>query len=380
MSTNHLHYKFVLVSTQKQWHGGEEQARLLAAGLRRHGHDVLLLAPEGSQFTKRMRSENFEVQTFAGRGRSPQNLFKIRQMLSFAEPDVLIYNDAHALTSAGLAASGLPITVRLAMRRVNFSLQMASRYSLFSDRVLCVSSAVAAACRISGLSPDLLRVVHDGVDPTRAQNGNRQLGRESLGLNNDHFMLLTTATLTDPKGHRYLLEAMPEVIQNHPNVRLMLAGDGELLEELQTFVQNHNLSNHVQFLGFRNDIPDLLQGADLFVMPSHQEGLNTSIIDAMFAECPVVATSAGGIPDLLVDHSLPQPISWSVAPKNPVALSKAISEAIANPKMCKKRAAGAKKRAEHLFSAERMVTRTLAICQEVFDEKRSLHSYLRRAA
>ena len=80
------------------------------------------------------------------------------------------------------------------------------------------------------------------------------------------------AKLTDHKGHRFLLEALPAVIQKLPNVVLALAGDGELHEALRRQADRLGVFA-VRFLGFRHDVPDLIQAADLFVLPSHLEGL-----------------------------------------------------------------------------------------------------------
>ncbi len=162
----------------------------------------------------------------------------------------------------------------------------------------------------------MLRVVHDGVDPARVRAGDRGRGRRSLALTDDQALLLTVAKLTDHKGHRFLLDALPAVIQKVPNVVVALAGDGELRETLQQQAEQLGVASHVRFLGYRDDVPDLIQAADLFVLPSHMEGLCSTLIDVMLAGCPIVTTTAGGIPDLVGGESATEPVAWTVPPRS----------------------------------------------------------------
>ncbi len=370
-----------LVSTQRRWHGGEEQARLLAVGLRQRECRCVVLARHGSPFAERMADEGFEVVTFSG-GRGPAALWRIRRALRHIRPDVLHYNDSHAIGGAGLASLGLQIPARIAARRVDFTIRSPKQYRWFCDCVVCVSGAVADVCREGGIPEEMLRVVHDGVDPARVRSGDRARGRQALGLNDDQTLLLTVATLTDHKGHRFLLEALPEVVRKAPNTVLALAGDGELQAALQQQAERLAIDSHVRFLGFRDDVPDLIHAADLFVLPSHKEGLCSTLIDVMLAECPIVATTAGGIPDLIgsrtgcqpvqsnteqtgcqpVPH---EPVAWLVPPRDPQALTQAILHALDSPDQCAAMRRRALHRAEQQFTADQMVESTLAVYREL---------------
>ena len=346
----------VLASTQRGWHGGEAQAELLAVGLRQRGWRCVMLAQRDGALAERMAAAGFEVVTFSGGGRGPGGLWNMRQALRRVRPEVLYYNDSHAITGAGIASLGLrygdrpnfrpsengtvpfasphvrpPRPLRIAARRVDFAVRSPRSYRWFCDRVICVSNAVAEVCRAGGLTGEMLRVVHDGVEPGRVRSGDRQRGRQSLGLGEDRPLLLTVATLTDHKGHRFLLDAMPAVLREMPNVTLALAGDGELLDPLRQQAQRLGVLPHVRFLGYRSDVPDLMQAADVFVLPSHMEGLCTALIDAMLAPRTIVTTTAGGIPDLLGDDAGHQPLAWTVPPRDPPALARSILGALAAP-------------------------------------------------
>ena len=359
-----------LASTARGWHGGEEQALLLACGLRRRGNRCLILARRGETFARRMAENGFPVTEFSQRGWNMGSWLKIRRALLDIRADVLHYNDSHSITAAGVAAWGLSIPARLASRRVDFPVRSSKRYRHLCDRVLCVSRAVAGVCCDSGIPSDQLRVIHDGVDPGRVRSGDRARGRRSLALETDQPLLLTVAKLTDHKGHRFLLDAMPAIIQRDPRICLALAGDGELEVKLRQQARQLGIESHVRFLGFRQDIPDLIQAADIFVMPSHLEGLGSSLIDAMLAPKPIVTTTAGGIPDLTgSDESGQDPVAWTVAPGEPAALATAIIEALESPDLCAGRQRRARFRAEQLFTSETMVESTIAAYREVLERK-----------
>ena len=367
--------KVVLASTRPNWYGGEEQLRLLAEGLRSRGHEVRLLARRGGIFAQRMRAEGFAVLEFSGHGMSPAALWSMRRCLRRFGPHVLHYNDSHAATSAGLAAAGLRIPARIAARRVDFPLHSARPYRWFSDRVVCVSQAVSRVCRTGGIPAAMLRVVHDGVDPARARSGDRRRGRQSLGLANDDLLLLTVANLTDHKGHRFLLDALPAVIQRFPRLTVALAGDGELREALEQQAERLGLRSHVRFLGYRNDVPDLIHAADLFVLPSHLEGLCTTLIDVMLAGRAMVTTTAGGIPDLVGRNDVDgEPVAWLAPPRDPAALAATILRALSSADQSAVLRERAQLRAERLFTADRMVEATLAVYRELLEEGSGVRS------
>jgi L-malate glycosyltransferase len=349
-----------LVSTQRLWHGGEEQAKLLALGLRRRGHRCVIFARRDGLFLRRMADEGFEIVELTGGGRNPAAIWQIRRALRRLRPDVLHYNDSHAMTGAGLAAMGLPVAARIAARRVDFAIRSPRPYRWFCDRVLCVSSAVEKACAAGGLPRAMLRVVHDGVDPDRVRSGDRARGQRSLGLADEQPLLLTVATLTDHKGHRFWLDALPAVLKTSPNAVIALAGDGELREPLEQQAKRLGVEKSVRFLGFRDDVPDLIQAADVFVLPSHLEGLCSTLIEVMIARRTIVATTAGGIPDLLAADADGKPLAKLVPPGDPKSLAEAVNFALTHPAECAEMRLRAADRAARRFTADCMVEATLA--------------------
>ncbi len=353
-------------SSARAYGGGEEQLRLLAAGLRRRGAACAVFAREGGPLAARLQAEGFDVIPLAGRGLGPRSLWKTRQRLRRLRPDVLHYNDSHAMSAGGLAAVGLSGPARIAARRTVFPLRSALQYRLLADRVICVSQAAAEVCRAGGLPAGMVRVVYDGVDAARVASGDRRRGRDALGIRDTQVLLLTVAQLTDCKGHTYLLDALPEVLRNHPEAIAVLAGDGELRGRLEAQARSLGIDRQVRFVGYRQDVPDLVQAADLFVLPSHTEALGSSLIDAMLAARPIVTTTAGGIPEVTGSGDRPgEPLAWTVPPRDCRALARAILAALDCPRERQERSDRARRRAEELFTAERMVEGTLEVYREV---------------
>ena len=185
-----------------------------------------------------------------------------------------------------------------------------------------------------------------------------------LGLAEDVPLLLCVAQLTMYKGHRHLVDAMPAILASNPRAVLALAGDGVLRDDLAKQTSALGVESAVRLLGYRSDVPDLLQACDVFVMPSQREGLGSSVLDAMFAERAVVGADAGGIPEMLRDGS-DRDCGWLVNARDPAALARGINEALASREERLKRVALAKEWAETEFVAANMVRRTLEVYAEM---------------
>ena len=230
------------VSTQRGWGGGEQQASLLAQGLAERGHESLVLARRDGQFGLRMAAAGLDCAAISGGGRSLPALWQMRRHLARWRPDVVHFHDPHALSGAGLACTGLPIAVRVVSRKVAFPIRNSWRYRCLADQVICVSQAVERACLASGLPPERLRVVCDGVDPRPILAGDRARGRSAAGALPADVLLVCVGSLTETKGHEFLLAALPAILAAEPNVRLVLAGEGPRRASLERQLQELNLS------------------------------------------------------------------------------------------------------------------------------------------
>ena len=139
--------------------------------------------------------------------------------------------------------------------------------------------------------------------------------RKNLGVSND-FVLLHVGRFNAVKNHTFLIDIFEEVLKRNPNSRLILVGDGDLKADIEDKINQRNLTDRVKCLGLRNDIPDLMQAADVFVMPSLHEGLPVSLIEAQSSGLPCIVsdtvTKETDITGLLTFVSLNEPVQkWA---------------------------------------------------------------------
>lgn len=231
------------------------------------------------------------------------------------------------------------------------------------DRYIAVSHAMARQLRESlALPADKLQVVHNGI-PLSPVYRVSQPDHDRHLINGRHGpIVLTVARLHPQKGLRYLIAAAARV----PQATFVLAGDGPERRALETQVAELGLGERVIFLGHRQDIPHLLAGCDLFVLPSLFEGLPLSILEAMAAGKPVIATAVGGTGEA-VTHGV---TGLLVPASDPAALAEAIQTLLADPSRARRLAAAGQVRVQQEFSAETMVQRVTHIYTEILAERR----------
>jgi glycosyltransferase involved in cell wall biosynthesis len=158
-----------------------------------------------------------------------------------------------------------------------------------------------------------------------------------------------------------LIDAAALVVRQVPDARFLIAGEGELRPALERQIKDHRLEKHVILAGFRPDVLSLHKSFDLFVLSSTTEGLGTSLLDAMACEKAIVATRAGGIPEVVKDGVT----GLVVPPKDHEALARAIVRLLKDGALRGKMAAAGLARVRERFSAERMVQDTLGVYQRV---------------
>jgi L-malate glycosyltransferase len=189
-----------------------------------------------------------------------------------------------------------------------------------------VSEAIAAVFRKDRLPPEWVRVVHEGVPDRPPQPGGRDALRE-LGIPDGAPVVGNVAALTGHKDHATLLAAAARVATRAPDARFVIVGDGELREELEALSRRLGLERRCLFAGFRADLDRLIPAFTVFCLSSHMEGLGTSLLDAMAFGVPVVATAAGGIPEVVADGITGR----VVPPRDADALAAALVDALDSP-------------------------------------------------
>ncbi|MEO8201305.1 MAG: glycosyltransferase [Gemmatimonadota bacterium] len=290
--------RIIHVASAREWRGGQNQVRLLCQALERSGSvEQVVVTGRGSELASRLRDAQVPMHEAGwSTALDPRVLVALLSEIRRA-PSLLHAHDAHALVLAGVAArlTGSRLVVT---RRVDFHLRRPGFWAR-ADRVIAISDAVRGILLRDGIPPDQVVVVHSGIDPSEVRAAVPSGIRASLGLAPNLPLVVNVAALVPHKDQMTLLAAANQLRSVRPDLQWIIAGDGPLGPDLRRRAEVLGLTDHVHFVGQVANPWGLIRDADVFVMSSREEGLGTSILDAMALGVPVVATRAGGIPEML---------------------------------------------------------------------------------
>ncbi|MBN1793573.1 MAG: glycosyltransferase [Candidatus Omnitrophica bacterium] len=175
--------------------------------------------------------------------------------------------------------------------------------SALSTAIITNARAVKKALvQREGIDPEKITVIHNGIDFRQFHDtGAREIVRSYLGFKKDDIVLITVARLHPVKGHVYLIDAVKRLRPHIPRLTLLFVGDGLYRRHIERKVRRERLSGAVIFAGVAHDVTSFLDAADIFVLPSLEEGFPGSILEAMAMEKPVIASRIGGIPEMIED-------------------------------------------------------------------------------
>ncbi len=227
--------------------------------------------------------------------------------------------------------------------------------STFTDRMVALTNGEKDDyLKLSVCPAEKLLTIHSGVDIQQFLNANGNLAkkRRALGLGQKEAVIGFVGWLLPIKGPEYLLEAMDDVWPDHPEASLVMVGKGDLDVDLRAAARRKNVNGKVKFLGWRQDIDELMPLFDVLVLPSLNEGMGRVLVEAMAAGKPVVASRVGGIPDLVQDGKT----GYLVPPADAKALAGAILKLLNNRDQAKLMGQRGKEYCRQ-FSLEAMITK-----------------------
>lgn len=162
-----------------------------------------------------------------------------------------------------------------------------------------------------------IHVLPNAVSPgPRLSEPERGKLREEIMDNANGHLLLNVGRLHPQKAQDNLIRALPRIIEQIPDAELVIAGTGDLQSDLTALIHDLGLENRVQLLGARNDVRSIMAASDLFVLPSHWEGLPVAMLEAMEAGVPVLATSVGDVPSVLGENA-----GWMIDDNRPESIA-----------------------------------------------------------
>jgi L-malate glycosyltransferase len=236
----------------------------------------------------------------------------------------------------------------------------------FTTRIIAVSDAVRSdIVRFEGVRPEKVSVLPVGADFNRLDVPlTKKEAKERLGFNESDFVLGTVGRLVDAKGHEYLLQTMSILKQSGRDFKLIIAGGGRLESDLRRTAASLGIDGDVQFLGIRDDVPELYRAMDIYLMSSVSEAASLALLEAMASGLPCVVTSVGGMVDLIGNDQC----GLIVPPRDPQSMADAVLSLRSSPERMVCIGEHAKERARSLYSNEAMISQLECIYEGLFNE------------
>lgn len=324
--------RIVLVTNGLVRAGTETQIVRLAASLRAHGDEVGILSILP---TAAFADELVAIQVPVAHVRLHPRMRAVTaivggwRVLRAWRPDALISFgfQANVLGRVAGALAGVPVRIS-SLRNERFggrARELVNRATSFLATTTTTNSERAAEGFVArGVVPARrLVVIPNSLDlaAVEAAAAERGSARRELEVDDGDFLWLAMGRLHPQKDYPSLLAAFAQLVTGHPSARLRIAGEGPLVGELTDLIDDLGLAGHARLVGLRDDVPRLLAAADALVLASAWEGLPNVIMEAMAAGLPCVATSVGGVPELVVDGRT----GTLVPPRDPSALARAMA-------------------------------------------------------
>lgn len=358
---------FFQVDAGKDWRGGQRQSFLLAREIQKRGYPQEFVVQPGSPLYERALEAELPVTSV--RIRNEFDLpaaFHLARVMRRKECTLVHFHDAHSLSVGSYAAAWARVPLRVISRRVDFPLKpnplSKRKYTKSVDSIIAVSEGVKKVLVEGGVDSRFIEVVPDGIDFSQDPGkGKSDYLRRELSLAPDDYLVGIVAHLAGHKGHTYLIQAVNILKERAPKIKVIIVGEGPLMMNLTQQAREMRVEDRVFFLGFREDVSQILDSLDLFVLSSYLEGMGSSIMDAMAHRLPVVATNVGGIPEVVIDGKT----GLLVPPRNPSALAEAMLRLYRDRSLALRFGEMGHEIVLQKFSAGSMTTRILGIYERL---------------
>lgn len=360
--------KILHIETGRHLYGGALQVCYLLEGLAQRGVKNVLVCTLGSEIT-RPAAPHAIIEAMPMHGELDLLFpFRLARLLHRHRPDIVhVHSRRGADLWSGVCARLLKVPAVITRRVDNHEWPPFARlkYGIY-DRVISISEGIRQVLLSEGLEPDQVQCIHSVVKVEQYQETrDRNWFAEQFGVSVDSPLIGVIAQLIPRKGHHYLLDIMPRLLAQIPELQVVFFGQGPLREVLEAYVNGHGLGGAVHFAGFRNDMPKILPCLDLVVHPALMEGLGVSLLQAAAAGVPIVGTRAGGIPEIVregINGRL-------VEPGNTEQLYNTVSELLANPGLRQQLGTAGRSLVKRDFSVDTMVERYARLYKESVDKQ-----------
>jgi glycosyltransferase involved in cell wall biosynthesis len=332
--------------------------------MRKLGARVVFLCQPGSVLGEKAEAEGFDVK--GCRMKKSYDIFAVKNILSVINSEKIDIVNTHSGRDtllagiAGRLSSRRPAVVRT--RHLALPITSKFTYNVLAHKIVTVSEYVRKYLISEGIDASKVQTVQtcvdlDKFDPGKAGDGLRQ----ELGLVPGTPLVGTVSILRRKKGHHVLLDAIPRILERFPDTVFVFAGNGPQRENITNRIKDLGLGKKVFLLGLRHDVPYILNSIDLFVLPTLQEALGTSFVEAMAMGKPLIGTDVGGVGELIRDGQN----GYLIKPDDPSALADAITRMLEDREKAEAMGKQGMDMVRKHFTSERM-------CGEMYDLYSSL--------
>ena len=285
--------------------------------MRDRGHDVSLLCQPGARLGEIAREAGFTVHTLKMGGllRLLRGIWSVKRLVQRHGFDVVNTTSRRdsLIAAAGARLARTPLVVR--SRHLMSPINSLLTYTGLPHRVMTVSSHVKQLLVDRGVAEDRIGIVPpiavppqwsqiDSTDPWQCVQDMRAQVRGELGFDDAQIVVGCVAVLREPKGHVDLLRAIAPLCRAHPNLQLVIVGDGQpVMDRLVALRRELGVESQVHLLGYRLGACRLMAGFDIFALATHKEAAGTVFLEAAHVGVPIVATRVGGVPEMVLEGS-----------------------------------------------------------------------------
>lgn len=356
--------KIIHVETGRNLYGGALQVVYLIKGLRERGFLNTLVCTEGSGILSHTRG--FTEKTYALHMSGELDLkfiFRLRDIIRKEDPDIVHLHSRRGAATLGGIASRLSGKRTVLSRRVDApEIRAVARFKyMLYDRVITISMAIRDVLIRCGVPDEKIRCIHSAIEASYPHQCNKEWFRKEFGIPSGVNVIGVVAQLIDRKGHVHLIRAIPDILTAHPGTVFFFFGKGPLEMKLRRLCSSLRLNGSIIFAGFRDDIKKIYPCLDILVHPATLEGLGISLLEASASSVPIVASNAGGIPEIVRDG-----INGILTePADPGAISRAVIRLLEDPELRTSMGMAGRSIVEKEFSIDRMVEGNIRVYREL---------------
>lgn len=359
--------KILHIEMGRYLYGGARQVAYLLDGLAAYPGEHALVCAEGAEIAGALNNPAVRVHPLRMGGDLDVGFIaRLRRVIQAEKPDLLhIHSRRGDLLSA--LAGRLENVAMIHSRRVDNPprrIDLAIKFPLFK-RIVTISEGIREVLLHAGVPPNQVLCVPSAVDTERFKPAcGREWFLREFSLEAGRPVLAVIAQLIPRKGHRVLFDALPAVLARHADVRVLIFGQGPLEGDLRRIVREQGLEEKVLFAGFRDDLAHVIPCLDLIVHPALMEGLGVSLLEAAACGVPIVASRAGGMPEVVRDGIN----GYLVEPGNNEELAEAVNKLLDQPARLAEFGRAGRELVLERFSIERMVEGNYKIYRSLLGE------------